>query len=247
MPVSSAATASANRFAAVARASWRAEARSRDAGPGLSNGLGRGGSRVGTFLERLQLRPRLRRARKELLVGSGPEPAPRLGEPVELALDVLHAAGIGLEGGEERAQRTRGLAQAQLGVSELVGRLLQLGGEPFDRRERALGLGGEAGRPFAVLRIERLSRGRRAVDELGQMTQALPLFAQCVLVARLHSGRVLDERAELGQAGLRGGGAERQLLMAASRRGQLAPGRARIRTAADLLLAAERIEHRELV
>ena len=68
-----------------------------------------------------------------------PEAPPRVGDPVELGLDLLEPARVGLERRQERTQRARRLAQPQLGVAQLVGRLLELRGEPLDGRECALG------------------------------------------------------------------------------------------------------------
>ena len=242
-----AATASANGPAAAARASRSAAATAATRASACATRPSAASRRVEALVERLQLRPRLRRAGEQLLGRLAAEAPPRVGDPVELALDLLEPARVGLEHRQERAQGARRLAQAQLGVAELVGGLLQLRREPLDRRERALGGRGQAGGALALLGIERLRRRGRALDQLGQVPQPLALLAQRLLLARLHPLGVLDERAQLGEPRLRGGRVARELVVPPPRSAELAPGEPRLGPPAELLVAAERVEDGELV
>ena len=119
----------------------------------------RGLGRVDAVLERGELCPRLGGAREQLLVRLAAEAALRLGDPVELGLELLEAARLGFEGRKERAKVGRRLAQAKLDVPQLVAGRLQLGGDVLERRDCALGETDEAARAFAVVGRE---RGRRS-------------------------------------------------------------------------------------
>ena len=79
------------------------------------------------------------------------------------------------------------------------------------------------------------------------MAQPLTLVPERLLAARLEALRRLDERRQLAQARLLGGGAAGQLVVPLAGGGQLAPGEPRLAAAAQLLLADERVEHVELV
>ena len=71
--------------------------------------------------------------------------------------------------------------------------------------------------------------------------------AQPLLLARLHALGVLDERAQLGEPRLGERRVRRQLVVPAPRGLQVAPRRPRRCAAGELLLAAEAVEHLELV
>ncbi len=73
------------------------------------------------------------------------------------------------------------------------------------------------------------------------------LGAELLLVSRLHALGVLDERAQLREPGFRERRVGRQLVVPATRRLQVAPRRPCCRSTAELLLAAEAVEHLELV
>ena len=79
------------------------------------------------------------------------------------------------------------------------------------------------------------------------MAQALALLAARVLEAGVHALRVLDQSPQLGQAGLGGGRTAGQLLVSLPRRTELAPRDPRIGPPTELVVAAERVEHRELI
>ena len=79
------------------------------------------------------------------------------------------------------------------------------------------------------------------------MPEPLALGAQLLLPARLHAVGVLDERAELVEPRFRERSVLGELLVPPPRRHQLAPRRARLRAPLQLLVAAEAVEHLELV
>ena len=79
------------------------------------------------------------------------------------------------------------------------------------------------------------------------MPQPLALVAQRLLAARLEAVRRLDERGQLAQARLLGGGPARQLVVALAGRAELPPRQPGLTAAAELLLADEGVEHVELV
>src|SRR5262249_5105362 len=141
----------------------------------------------------------------------------------------------------------RSLAQPQLDVPQFVAGRFQLRRDVLERRDRALGEAGEAARTLTVVRRERGRGGLCGCGEGGDVAHPLALSARALLVGGLHARGVLDERAELGEPRVGERGVRGQLLVAAARGLEIAPRRARRRTARELLLAAEAIEHLELV
>ena len=141
----------------------------------------------------------------------------------------------------------RDLAQPQLGVAQLVAGALELRRQPLQRRDRPLGEPDEPGGSLAVVGRERVRGRGGALGELGDVAEPLALVAQRLLAAGLHPLGVLDERVQLGEPRLRERCVRRQLLVAPPRCQQLPPGGARLAPAAQLLLAAEPVEHLELV
>ena len=79
------------------------------------------------------------------------------------------------------------------------------------------------------------------------MAQALALGAQALLGLGLEALGVLDERAQLREPRLGGGGVPRQLVVAPAGGAELAPGDPQRGAAPELLLAGEPVEHVELV
>ena len=79
------------------------------------------------------------------------------------------------------------------------------------------------------------------------MPQPFPLGAKAFLRVGLHSGGVLDERAQLGETGPGCDGADPQLVVSLSGGDELPPGEPRLGTPAQLLLADVRVEDVELV
>ena len=98
---------------------------------GLRGGL----HRVGAVGERLELGARLCRAREQLLERRAAEPALRLGDPVEVGLDLLDAVRLGLERGEKRPELARGFAQPMLGVAQIGRRIAKLRRKVLERRQ----------------------------------------------------------------------------------------------------------------
>ena len=126
----------------------------------------------------------------------------RLGDPVELGLELLQPARLRLERGEEGVEIGRGLAQPELDVAQLVAGPLQLGREPLEGRHRALCKRDEVRCAVAVVRSERRRGSGRAVGELRDVPVPLSLGSEALLVPRLHPFAVLDERAQLRESGL---------------------------------------------
>src|ERR687888_85682 len=91
---------------------------------------------------------------RELVRGGSARVVKLRDEPLELGLDLLEPAGVGLERREERAQLGRRLAQPQLGVAQLGARSLELRRELLERRDRALGKRDEARSSLPVVRSE---------------------------------------------------------------------------------------------
>ena len=186
-------------------------------------GLLRRRGRVETLLERRQLLAGRVRSRQQVVVVGGAEAAAGVADPLQLALDVLDAVRLGLERGQEPAQVGAELAQPQLEIPQLLACACELGCEPFQRSERALGGGGEPRRPVALVGRERLGRGLSSLCQLGDVAEPLSLGSERVLRAGLEALGRLDERRQLAQACLLGGGAAGQLLVPLPRSGQLAP------------------------
>ena len=176
-----------------------------------------------------------------------PEAAPCVREPVELRFDLLEPAGVGLQHREERPQRARRLAQPELCVPKLVGGLLQL------RRERAPPARAHARPPRCAPRPlppprDRAPRPRprlpRRARSGGAAARAPP--------AALPPGPPASPRCPrparaAPPAAPRPSSVPRQLLVPPARAPQLAPRGAAPPPGAELLLAAERVEHGQLV
>ncbi len=107
--------------------------------------------RVGTVLESRELCPRLLAPHEQLLVRLAAEAALRLRDPVELGLELFEPARFRLERRQEGVEIRGGLAQAKLGVPQLVAGALQLGREPLERRDRPLRERDEPGRSLAFV------------------------------------------------------------------------------------------------
>ena len=139
------------------------------------------------------------------------------------------------------------LAQAELDVAQLVAGALQLGSDPFQRSDRALRERDEVRGSVAVVGGERCDGRGGPGGELGDVAVPLAFGPQLLLRARLQALGVLDDRVQLREPGLgerRVGG---QLLLPAAGGLELAPRRSRRGAAGELLLAAEAVEHLELV
>jgi hypothetical protein len=96
--------------------------------------------------------------------------------------------------------------------------VLELRRESFQRRDRSLGDGREAGGAFALVGGKCLPGGGGALRELRHVAQPLALGAKLVLGAGLEAARVLDERSQLVEPRLGGSRVLRQLLVAPARR-----------------------------
>ena len=208
----------------------------------------RGGlHRVQPVGQRAELRLGRLRASQQLLVRAGPEAPLRVGDSLELLLDLLDAIWIGLERDEEAAQVGSHLVEPQGQIAELVSRARELRRQTLERGDRTLGGACERCRSFAVLGRDRLRRSHCRLDELGEMAQAISFGAKRFLRLRLKAVGRLDERPKLGETRLLRCRVARQLVVPAARRRERAPGHAELPAPALLLLAGIRVEHVELV
>ncbi len=208
---------------------------------------GRLGGRVDARVARVELGAGGGGAREELVVGLAPEPALGVRDPLELRLDVLQAVGLRLERVEEPAEVGADVGESQLQVAQLGRRCRELWREPLERRDRALRPRREQRGSVSVLRRQRLGGRCRALGKLRQMAQALPLGEQRRLSTGLEPVRVLHQRLELGEPGLRGSRVGRDLVVAPPGGGELAPRTAQVGAPPEVVVAHVRVEHLELV
>ena len=246
-PRSSSATAAANGSAAASRVARRVAASRSERRLGRREGFRSGRGRVEPARERLELLAGCGRASEQVVVVGRAEPAARIGDPLELALDLLDPVRLGFERGEEPAQVGAQLPEPQLDVAELLARAGQLRCEPLERCQRALGGRRQRSGPLAVLGRERLGRPLCSVGELGHVAKPLPLRPECVLPAGLEALRRLDERSQLAQTLFFRRSASCQLVVPLSSMSKRAPRQPSLTAAAKLVVAAVRVEHVELV
>ena len=203
--------------------------------------------RVDAVREPVELGARDRSSGQQLFVRAGPEAPLRLGDAVELRLDLLQPPRLGLERGGERSEVARRLAEPDLDVAELLRRLGELRGEPLHLAEGALRVRDEGCRALAILGGERGARDGGRVRELGHVPEPLSLGAQVLLGRRLEAVGRGDERAEVLEPVALRRRPSGELGVAAPRGGELAPGAAGLGAARRLLLADEAVEDVELV
>ena len=139
------------------------------------------------------------------------------------------------------------LAQAHRQLAQLRRRRLELGREPRQRLERALGCGGERGGAVAVVGRDRGRRACRALRELGCVAHALPLGPERLLLPALEPLGALDELPQPFEAQRRGAGVPGDLVVALARGAERPPGIACVAPPLRLLGADEGVEHVELV
>ena len=89
--------------------------------------------------EPVELGRRLGSPLQQLLVARAAEPPLRVRDRVEPRLDLFAPAGIGIQRRQEGPQGARGLAEAELDVTQLVARPTELGREPLDPGNGAFG------------------------------------------------------------------------------------------------------------
>ena len=197
----------------------------------------------------VELGARLGGAREQLLVGLAAEAALGVGDPVERALELLEPARLGLERGEERVQLA---TPSRAGAARRRGaRRRRAASSGASRSSGATARSASATRPAAPSPssgVERRGRGGRGLRELGDVAQPLALGAQraprrpapgrrCPRRARA-ARRAAPPRARRSRSAPRAGAGRR----AARARRSRASARRR-----ELLLAAEPVEHLELV
>ena len=150
-----------------------------------------------------------RRALEQLVVGHGAEAPPRGGHRVEPLLDLLEAAGVCVECGDERAQVGACVAQAQIDVAQLLGDAGELGRDRGERLERALGVRDELAAPSPSSGARAVGHGR-ALAQLGRRAGRARARPAARPPRRLEVARVLDERAQLRERAPRAPGVPRR-------------------------------------
>ena len=241
-------TASANAGAAAFRSARSSAASAAERASAARKRLGGDRSRILALVERLELGAGLGSAGEQLVVALAAEAPLRLGDLVERRLELFEASGLGLERREERVQLRGGLAQPQLDVAQLVAGALELGREPLERRDGALGERDEAGCALALVRRQRLGGGRgglrraRSRDAAARARRAArpPRPAPCPSVSST-SARSSSSRAA-ATAAFSVSSSRRRRAASSSRQAARAA-----RAALQLLVAAEPVEHLELV
>ena len=173
---SSPATASANGAAASRRACESSATRSRTFASAAASASDAAADGVDAVGERVELGARLGRTREQLLERRAAEAALGVGDPLELGLDLLEPAGLGLERRQERAQLERRLAQAQLDVAQLVAapRASSGASDSSGATARSARADEPAG-AVALVGRERVDRRADALGELGHVPQPLAL------------------------------------------------------------------------
>ena len=154
---------------------------------------------------------------------------------------------VGLQREQEGPQVGAELPQSQLQVAQLLARACELGSDSLERRNRPLGDSGQRRRAVAVLGRQRLGGRRGALGELGHVAQPVAIGVERCLGVRLEPLGRRHQRLQLGEPGRLRRRVARQLLVAPAGRTELAPRRPRLPAPASLLLAAEGVEHVELV
>ncbi len=195
--------------------------------------------------ECVELRSRVVRAHDQLGEAVCAVAAAKVGDLLEPALDLLEAAGLGLERVEEPAELHSHLAERQLGAAQSLPGGGKLGCDPLEWGHGPLGARDEVRPTFAVVGRDRRDGARSPRCELGQVAEALACGSELVLLAGLEPLGVGGERPELVEPRLEGGGVACQLVVCPACRGELAPGAAG--GARRLGHAREGVEHRKLV
>ena len=106
--------------------------------------LGCGRDGIGSPFQCAQLGTSLRSPLEELLVGRAPKAAFRLGDPVELELDLRQAVRFCFERRQKAAEIGRGFPQSQLDVAQLVAGALEVRRETLEWGHFPFGNGNQA-------------------------------------------------------------------------------------------------------
>ncbi len=102
-------------------------------------------------------------------------PAPEVCEALEVGLDLLEAAGVGLERREIGPGCRRGLAQPHPGLPQLTRRLVELLRDAGHSLQRDEGLCRELDRALSLIGRERPDGRGGGLGQLGHVAQPLPL------------------------------------------------------------------------
>ena len=101
------------------------------------------GGRIGSCLSRVELRARRLCPLQKFLVRPAGEAALGVGDALELALNMLQAPRLGLQGVEKRPEVCGRVADSYVEVAQLARRGGELRSQPLERCDRLLRLGGE--------------------------------------------------------------------------------------------------------
>ena len=138
------------------------------------------------------------------------------------------------------------LLQPNRDIAELGSDRPQLRRHALQGRERAFGLCDQPGCPLALLGCDRAGRLSCSRPELGDVEELLAARPKVVLVAGAEAFGPLDQRFELHESSRDRAGVASELLVTATGREQLAPGKGRVAPPHELLGTDERIERFEL-
>ena len=219
---------------------------SADTGLRCRNSVRSSRDRVLSCSRLLELTSGVGRSLEELAERRRRETALQLGDPSEAALDLFEGAWFRLQRREEAVQVASDLTETNGDVAKLGSCFSELRRDALERRQRALRARRERGRAVPFVGRDRLGSGHGDLLQLRRMTKSLALHLERVLVPRLESFGVLDERLELGEPRRDSVGVTREFLIAATCSRQVLPRGRRIAPPLGLLDTAERVEHVEL-
>ena len=207
-----------------------------------------GRDRIDALVERHELGARFRGAGEQLLQRGAPEAPPRIGDPLELRLDLLPTCPGRPRDAERKERSALAASRSRSSASRSSSAAFWSSGASRSTGESARSA--SAVSPAAPSPSSGSSASAAAAvpsTQLGQMPQTLALLTERVLQARLQPVRVLHERAQLGQPRLAGGRIAGQLLETPTGSTELTPGQPCLRPPTQLLFAAEGVEDGELV
>ena len=196
---------------------------------------------------RLAPRPRARAAPRSV---SQRKRRLRVGDPLELGLDLLEPVGLGLERVEEPPQLERRLAQAKLGVAQLVApRRRAPGASRSTGASDALGCCGESRRARHPRRARALPPRGRAASASSVTCRSRSRSARSDVLASPGSSPPCPRRARAARRAAPPRPPRRALSSSCRRRAAPSSRQAsaQLRAQPQLLLADERVEDVELV
>ena len=200
--------------AAAARASWSAPASSATRASACASASAAAATGSSPSSSALELGPRLRRAGEQLLEGLAAEAPARIGDPVELALDLLEPAGIGLEhasGTSAARSPPRAGAARRRGARRRPSAAPARAARPARAQRSAAAVSPAAPSPSSGSSASAAAAAPSTSSvRCRSRSRSSRSASSC---ARLHALGVLDERAQLGEPRLGRGRVARELLV----------------------------------